>query len=146
MLTANLQEFIDSYSNEWPDGGEWGWEVAMLEAVRDEEATGELSMQNEEIKSLKAQIRQLEQQLAVAKRGCQHMDIQQVGEGVKCNECGEYFGWYCPQSPDFTCHYYSRDGKIKLINGNTVNTPSGHMPHYETDDDCIYCHSPEERK
>lgn len=63
-----------------------------------------------------------------------------------CVVCNEYFGHYCPESPDHVCHYHTHDGKITLINGEEINAPEDHNPHYETWDMCIYCGGPEERK
>lgn len=103
-------------------------------------------MASEEIARLKVQVRDLQQQLAAAKAACRHTDMQKVGEGVKCNQCGEWFGWYCPKSEDFVCHYESRDKKVTLIDGERVDVPEGHDPKNESDDYCIFCGSPQERK
>jgi len=59
--------------------------------------------------------------------------------------------WYCPDSIDHHCHYYTeRDDKgyyVELVNGDKLyKLPEDHDPDYETDDDCIFCHDPEERK
>lgn len=69
---------------------------------------------------------------------------------AKCSDCGEYFGWRCKESPDSVCHYYTRDGEVKLINGSIdkelYKTNPDYDPDYESDDICLYCGHPEERK
>ena len=52
--------------------------------------------------------------------------------GARCIICNNDLGWYCPKSPDHLCNYYG-------IHGDN-NYP------YLDEDDCIYCHEPEERK
>lgn len=42
--------------------------------------------------------------------------------GAICAICAKSFGWWCPKSPDHLCHYS------------------------KSEDDCDYCHMPEERK
>jgi ribonuclease HI len=63
-----------------------------------------------------------------------------------CVVCNEYFGHYCPESPDHVCHYQTHAGKITLITGEEINAPEDHNPNYETWDMCIFCGGPEERK
>lgn len=63
-----------------------------------------------------------------------------------CLGCGGYFGWRCKKSPDGACHYFSEDGKIELVDGTTVPVAEGHAPDYETDDVCLFCGMPDERK
>jgi len=63
-----------------------------------------------------------------------------------CLGCGQYFGWRCKKSPDGVCHYFSEDGKIELIDGTTVPVAESHDPDYETDDGCLFCGMPDERK
>lgn len=65
---------------------------------------------------------------------------------ANCQGCHQYFGWRCKKSPDGVCHYYSEDGKIELIDNTQVPTPEDHDPDYETDDCCIFCGMPDERK
>lgn len=55
--------------------------------------------------------------------------------------------WDCEVSPDGKCHYYTNDsGKIELYTGAEVDPPEGHDPKNESDDWCIFCGNPEERK
>jgi len=79
-------------------------------------------------------------------RDCPH-NIDPATISARCTMCGEDFGWHCPQSPDQVCHYYTdRDGQVRLLDGSKVEPPSGHDAECETEDDCIYCGQPEERK
>lgn len=80
------------------------------------------------------------------KKSCKHEIKENKYEDGSCCHCGESFGWYCKDSPDHVCHYYSSNGQIELINGEFVATPDDHNDKYETDDSCIFCGNPEERK
>lgn len=51
---------------------------------------------------------------------------------VKCEICGEYLGWYCPESPNHVCDYEHYDEEMG--------------GRYIDEDSCIYCGHPEERK
>lgn len=66
--------------------------------------------------------------------------------GAKCLICNQHFGWRCTKSPDHVCHYYTEEGTIMLIDETVVNAPTDHDAESETDDSCIYCGMPEERK
>lgn len=66
--------------------------------------------------------------------------------GARCTVCKKHLGWRCKVSPDSTCHYYTYDGKVTLIDGREVDPPADHDAHYETEDSCIFCGFPEERK
>lgn len=81
-----------------------------------------------------------------AKNKCNHSIVSESYEGAGCQHCGEDFGWYCEESPDNVCHYYSTNGKVRLIDGLMVDVPADHNDKYETDDSCIFCGAPEERK
>ena len=64
---------------------------------------------------------------------------------------GQYIGgWWCDKSPDNSCYYYSdeKDGSriVELCNGTEVALPKELDPEYETDDCCLFCGEPEERK
>jgi len=77
---------------------------------------------------------------------CPH-EIFQHGDSVYCNICKKDFGWWCPDSPDHTCHYFSMDGMVELLDGTTIERPKGAIdPQYETEDQCLFCGQPEERK
>lgn len=66
--------------------------------------------------------------------------------GSTCLGCGRHFGWRCKNSPDGVCHHFSEDSKIELVDGTTVPVPEGHDAQYETDDCCLFCEMPDERK
>ena len=69
-----------------------------------------------------------------------------MSEGAQCLICEGGFGWRCKKSPDSVCHYSSQDGKVELLDGTKVDVPEGHDPKYESDDGCIFCGMPDERK
>lgn len=76
---------------------------------------------------------------------CPHMIVSRH-ESAYCAVCGEGFGWSCPNSPDKCCHYYTVKGFVELINGEKVKPADDHDSNFETDDSCIFCGDPEERK
>lgn len=63
-----------------------------------------------------------------------------------CVICDHDLGHYCPDSPDKSCHYWTEDGMIPLNDGTKAAMPEDHDPDYETDDSCIFCGWPQERK
>ena len=69
-----------------------------------------------------------------------------LSECATCRICGKYHGWRCLKSPDEVCHYFTTQGKVKLINKQTVNVPEGHDSEYESYDWCVFCGNPQERK
>ena len=85
---------------------------------------------------------------------CAHTTLIETNYEVgQCKDCKKTFDWYCPDSPDNQCHYYTqdtpegkglmfRDGSIML----TKDFPEDWDPDYETDDCCIFCGQPDERK
>lgn len=97
----------------------------------------------------KSKIKEYREALNKLVRECPHEVLSQekdkYGEygGASCAGCGKDFGWYCPDSPDRTCHYYDYEGKVHLINGETVPTPE---ECFNCVDMCIFCGDPEERK
>jgi hypothetical protein len=61
--------------------------------------------------------------------------------------CGYATGWWCPDSPDNACHYFTMpDGGVLDINNNRIEVPEGHDYSNEEYDWCIYCGQPDERK
>ena len=84
------------------------------------------------------------------------------GGSAVCAVCGAGFGWWCPDSPDHACHYFTigspertefddddevpeRLGLVRLLTGALV-VPPEHDADYETDDGCLWCGQPDERK
>ena len=76
------------------------------------------------------------------------------GDGrVWCEICDKNFGWYCSKSPDQSCHYFTEDSKILLNDGTLVDVPRDeedvgepYNDKWETDDSCLFCGAPDERK
>lgn len=65
---------------------------------------------------------------------------------ARCTHCNEDFGWFCPDSPDNRCHYFTDDaGQVTLVNGQK-EWPAPHDRRYETEDRCLFCGNPQERK
>ena len=58
----------------------------------------------------------------------------------------EYDGWECKNSPDGVCHYYSNKGTVHLNNGDAFKLPDDHDKEDESEDCCLFCGQPEERK
>jgi hypothetical protein len=86
---------------------------------------------------------------------CQHeikipsaRDLKHYSGSAICIICGEDFGWYCPKSPDHICYYRSEsDGWTVILRNGTKVTLNEHSdPEYQTDDCCLFCGAPEERK
>ena len=104
------------------------------------------------IDALRKAIHKLMSKLNQLEHDCKHnifkRDIASDCTSAVCLVCGEDFGWWCPKSPDHLCHYYSENGKIELQDGTKVDRPKDApvSVKYETDDCCLFCHDPEERK
>jgi len=82
---------------------------------------------------------------------CEHKNIVKYNHfnAPVCDDCGKRFpGWYCPDSPDHNCHYFTDDnGTVELVTGEFVKPADPDWDkEYETDDECLFCGSPEERK
>ena len=68
-----------------------------------------------------------------------------------CTQCNKYYGWRCKKSPDGVCHYFTQPkGKsVPLIDGTYDNKKfktKNYNQEYETEDLCLYCGHPDERK
>ncbi len=64
-----------------------------------------------------------------------------------CTLCrASIFGHWCPESHDHECHYFTKDGVVKFRDGTIGKMPTDHDVKYETDDECLFCGKPEERK
>ena len=92
-----------------------------------------------EVERLRKEITRLQFELVYLRQGCKAQGHQIVprdedieeklkvdiweSTGAYCECCLEYFGWWCPKSPDHLCHY------SKALY-----------------DECDYCGMPNERK
>lgn len=107
-----------------------------------------------ELSSIQSAIKVLLKQHTEKKRQCPHAIAYEVDSSAWCELCGEDFGWHCPSSPDHCCHYFSErtapgmEPVVKLNNGGTAFLSSEHSENqaYETDDVCLFCGDPQERK
>lgn len=79
------------------------------------------------------------------KNSCKHK-IKNLSDSACCTLCDRNFGWYCSESKDKCCHYFSDKGKVELITGELVDVPRHHDQYGENYDECIFCGDPEERK
>lgn len=80
------------------------------------------------IYEIKLEINKLNAQLKELKHDCKcYEHIINKNDCAVCDVCGEYFGWWCPESPDHVCDYNQKDGSYD-------------------EDNCRYCGDPEERK
>lgn len=100
----------------------------------------------EKLKFLESEITRINKEIRLIKRTCTHNIVGKKDSSARCDICGSYFGWWCPESKDHVCHYESEHGIVELIDGTAVSVPKDHDPDYECDDWCIFCGNPEERK
>ena len=82
---------------------------------------------------------------------CEHKEVKKSGESSRCVKCNEYMdGWFCPSSPDHTCHYYSSGEKgncyVVIRGGEKHRLKKSYDNSNEEEDWCIFCGHPEERK
>jgi hypothetical protein len=113
------------------------------------------------LKQIKSAIRALEKQYHDKLKQCPHViqycyEIEKWSSGTTfkegstwCEVCDKDFGHYCDVSPDHACHYFTEDGMIKLNNGQIIDSKTldpDHDPDWETDDTCLFCSNPQERK
>lgn len=60
-------------------------------------------------------------------------------------------GWHCDQSLDHVCHYFSDERQddfrvVVMSDGSELPLPVRHDHHSESEDQCIFCGQPQERK
>lgn len=77
---------------------------------------------------------------------CDHKKLKQRNDYAECTECSTCIGHYCSGSPDKKCHYYSQNKELTLQDGTKYQLPEDYEDDYETEDCCIFCGEPEERK
>ena len=105
------------------------------------------------IDEAEAALRPAQEAFLALMRQCKHViaepdrrSIRDGCAGAQCAVCKLNLGWYCPDSPDHACHYYSHDGKVTLVDGTEVDVPEKVKGRTESDDWCIFCEEPDERK
>lgn len=123
-----------------------------------------------EIERLSEVIRNSEKKLSSLRKDCSHFigDITdkervllrnapwKVSMRVSiatCTVCGLDFGWKCPDSPDSVCHYYTTTEDSETFYVELIDRTKHQMSkydladaEYETDDECLFCGHPDERK
>ena len=108
-----------------------------------------------EIKETEDAIIKLEAKLEELLKKCKHrfkeltkkqLADEWMSEDAYCVICKRHYGWRCKESPDQTCHYFSTNGEVELLDGTKAPVPEGHCEEDENDDWCIFCGQPDERK
>lgn len=78
------------------------------------------------IEEVSKKIMELQRELSQLKKECECI-IVDSHESAVCSVCDKDYGWWCPDSTTHLCDYEQEDGTYD-------------------EDNCRYCHSPEERK
>jgi len=109
-----------------------------------------MEYKKEDFDKIRNDIIELQRKLGQMVNDCKHeVPNYKQDSSARCQICGKYFGWSCHDSPDHVCHYFSieKDGQIgvELIDGSFYPLPN-HNADYESDDWCIFCQEPDERK
>jgi hypothetical protein len=127
-----------------------------------------------QIENAKKEIKEAEDNLKYLRRQCKDHKFVELNEkdiealrtkpwkvsykksSAVCSICDEDFGWRCPDSPDGACHYYTGEGKdgdnrrVVILSNKTYyymdESYSLEDSYDETDDCCLFCGFPEERK
>lgn len=107
-------------------------------------------MNNEERKVLLRRLRSVAMKVddivAELEINCPH-EVVRNDESAECAICDHDFGWWCDWSPDNACHYFSNgDGTLTLIGGKRISVRPTRDGKPETEDECMFCGLPEERK
>ena len=82
----------------------------------------------------------------------EQLDDEWMSEIANCVICGTSHGWRCKKSPDGVCHYFSNNGKVQLTGNRECDVPQkdeygeDYDAENESDDWCIFCGHPDERK
>lgn len=107
------------------------------------------------IQEARVNVAAAEHQLHALLDACKHVSVIKRHDSAYCQVCRYDFGWWCPISPDHACHYESITNAngvrfVELINGERIVLPKDLAemvePEYETEDTCLFCHDPSERK
>ena len=119
------------------------------------ELTPEQLALSKSLKAIQSAIGVLQQQYQAEHEKCVNHAIAYTVDGhAWCEICEADFGWHCPKSPDHACHYFSErvapgmEPYVQLNNGQIAYLSIDHYENqeYETDDCCLFCHDPYERK
>ncbi len=112
----------------------------------------QLKLFNNSMDSLNSARREFRNAINQIKSRCQHVIDKTKSDGTKCKICEESFGWYCPDSEDHSCHYFTEHDEVKdLFYVEMINKSKHYMDKMysgvdETEDTCLFCGDPEERK
>lgn len=108
---------------------------------------------------LKNQLVEIQRKISEINDNCHHTIIEVGAQpeygwhgDATCEDCDTHFGWWCPVSPDHTCYYHTEE--IGKERGVTLHNGQNHIfqeydladVEYETEDNCLFCHDPDERK
>ena len=110
------------------------------------------------LQNAKTEIRKIEAKYQAVRNICIHVVNPEFTDKYQCDVaycevCNKTFGWKCPESPDHVCYYYTDglkncvsvveliDKTIHPLENHTFNDVQG-----ETEDCCLFCGQPQERK
>jgi hypothetical protein len=89
---------------------------------------------------------------SVPMTGCWHNLLATRDGRAKCEKCGEHLGWYCLDSPDCLCHYYTdaAEGRetrvVRDLSGSYWEMWRDYNWQNEDGQSCIFCGKPKTRK
>ena len=84
--------------------------------------------------------------------GCLHKVLAFLDGSARCEMCGEHLGWYCKDSPDRLCHYYtdaaegSKTRVFRDLGGSYWEMWKDYNWQSEDGQLCIFCRKPKIRK
>ena len=98
----------------------------------------------------KERIAEIKDELSKLELECTH-EITNDNDNARCTICDHEYGWYCPSSPDYSCYYFSSRRKeqnvIDMLDGSEfIIVNPDHNPDLESEDQCLFCGLPQERK
>ena len=116
---------------------------------------GDWQMNNKKLQELYKQEYSIQAEIYKITSNCKHKIVKRDEKSdctiAICSECGTTFGWWCPKSPDHACFYFTEVVQeqlfIKLVDGTLLPyKQDNHDRQYETQDCCLFCGEPNERK
>lgn len=78
--------------------------------------------------------------------------LDELKKEYETRKAERIFSWDCPKSPDYKCHYFTEepwyDGRrvVYLSDGRTYGYDGQVPQEYESEDCCLFCGEPYERK